>query len=99
MNKLKIPCAVIYFFISTITFAQEADKTPSNYLQQSWKNVATQMPDEWYASEEAKLVAENVVFCQQDIGGWAKNKPYHHPLSKKDSLEIIKLKPAIGATF
>jgi pectinesterase len=99
MNKLKIAYIVICFFISTTSFTQEKVKSLSNYLEQSWKNVATQMPEEWYASEEAKAVAENVLFCQQDIGGWAKNKPYHHPLNKKDSLEIIKLKPAIGATF
>jgi PelA/Pel-15E family pectate lyase len=100
MNKLKIVCVIISWSIAAVTFAQGKENGKSSgYLQQSWKNVATQMPDEWYASSEAKAVAENVLFCQQEIGGWAKNKPYHHPLAKKDSIEIIRSKAAVGATF
>ena len=57
------------------------------------------MPEEWYGSAEARKVADNVLFCQQNIGGWAKNKPYHHPLSKADSIEIIRTKAGVAATF
>lgn len=84
-------------FVCLIASAQGVDK--QDYLGLSWKNVATKMPEEWYASADAKKVAETVLFCQQDVGGWAKNKPYHHPLSAKDSAEVIKLRPGIGATI
>ena len=80
--------------------AQEAGngKTDS-YLDYSWKKVATQMPAAWYGSTEARKVAETVIFCQQEIGGWAKNKPYHHPLTAKDSAVLMAGKDGIGATI
>jgi pectinesterase len=73
-------------------------KTPG-YYDLAWKTVATQMPDEWYGSADALRVAETVVFCQQDIGGWAKNKPYHHPLSEPEKTALVKSRSEIGATI
>src|SRR5687767_235580 len=100
MSKLKITYLAIFLFNAAVGFAQqEAVSNVKDYLKLSWKNVATRMPDEWYASSEAKAVADQVIFCQQDIGGWAKNKPYHHPLTKKDSVEITRLRPGVGATI
>ena len=100
MSKLKITYLAIFLFNAAAGFAQqEAGSNVKDYLKLTWKNVATQMPDAWYASSEAKAVAEQVIFCQQDIGGWAKNKPYHHPLTKKDSVEITRLRPGVGATI
>jgi PelA/Pel-15E family pectate lyase len=57
------------------------------------------MSDDWYASADASTVAETVLFCQQNIGGWAKNKPYHHPLSDSEKAEVIKNKSGVGATI
>jgi PelA/Pel-15E family pectate lyase len=65
----------------------------------NWKKVATGMPEAWYGFDEAKAVAENVLFCQYDIGGWAKNKPYHHLLSEDEKAAINKEKAGIGATI
>lgn len=75
------------------------DVKPKKYLDLQWKQVATRMPDTWYGSDEAKLVAENVLLCQKGIGGWAKNKPYHHPLTEAEKAQVIKDKSEIGATF
>ena len=69
------------------------------YLAMSWKEVAMRMPDEWYATDTARQVAENVLFAQQSIGGWAKNKPYHHPLTAAERAEIEKNRNGIGATI
>lgn len=80
------------------SWAQEKGKSDS-YLDYSWKKVATQMPAAWYGSADAQKVAETVLFCQQEIGGWAKNKPYHHPLSAKDSAAMIANKNGIAATI
>jgi pectinesterase len=80
------------------SWAQETGQSGS-YLDYSWKKVATQMPADWYGSADAKKVAETVLFCQQEIGGWAKNKPYHHSLSAKDSAEVIANKNGIAATI
>ncbi len=89
----------VFFFALNVWAQEKPGDQVDNYLSFPWKKVATQMSAEWYASAEAKKVAETVLFCQQDIGGWAKNKPYHHPLTAKDSAEVIKLKPGIGATI
>ncbi|MEJ6979885.1 pectate lyase [Pedobacter sp. P351] len=84
-------------FLSSLVSAQETQK--SNYLDLSWKQVAAKMPDSWYGSNEAKLVAENVLIYQKDIGGWTKNLPLHHPLTSAQKAQIIKDKSEIGATF
>jgi PelA/Pel-15E family pectate lyase len=95
-------CFGVLFFWSCAG-SVAAQKTPDsgvkNYLELSWRKVATDMPEEWYGSADARKIADNVLFCQQNIGGWAKNKPYHHPLSKADSIEIIKTKAGVAATF
>jgi pectinesterase len=70
-----------------------------NYLDLPWKTVATRMPNEWYASDEARKVAETVLFCQQEIGGWAKNKPYHHPLTDAARAAVEKSRSGVGATI
>lgn len=56
--------------------------------QRSWGYVATQMPDDWYGSEESKKVAENVLLYQRDIGGWPKNLPLHKPLTDPEKAKI-----------
>ncbi len=96
MNKI----IIIALLIQLQAMGQETGtvKTDS-YLDYSWKKVATQMPAEWYGSADAQKVAATVLFCQQAIGGWAKNKPYHHPLTAKDSAEVIANKNGIGATI
>lgn len=76
-----------------------ANAQPAGYLSKNWKEVATRMPDEWYGTAEAKTVAETVLLCQKTIGGWAKNKAYHHPLSPDEKAEFEKSKGEIGATI
>jgi PelA/Pel-15E family pectate lyase len=92
----------LYFFSMAALSSTAQQVQPANsksYLSLSWKEVATKMPDEWYGSDEAKTVAENVLFCQHDIGGWSKNKPYHQPLSDSDKVQVLKDKAEVGATF
>ncbi len=77
--------------------AQESD--PDAYRTKRWQHVATRMPADWYGSEEAKSVAENVLLTQKEIGGWAKNKPYHHEFSEGEKAEFLESKGGPGATF
>jgi len=91
---------IIFFSISILVSAQNKKEVkPKSYLDLQWKQVATRMPAEWYGSDEAKAVAENVLLCQKDIGGWSKNKPYHHSLTEAEKTQFIKDKSEIGATF
>lgn len=77
-------------------FAQDIS---SDYLSKRWKDVATNMPPEWYGSDEAKQVAENVLLSQKEIGGWEKNKAYHKRFSKTERAHYINDKSEVGATF
>tara|TARA_R110002124_G_scaffold287193_1_gene471109 strand:- start:10619 stop:11743 length:1125 start_codon:yes stop_codon:yes gene_type:complete len=70
-----------------------------DFQDMRWKDVAVKMPEAWYASNEAKLVAENVLLTQKAIGGWEKNKPYHHPMDAGKKAAYLKTKDEIGATF
>ncbi|MCB0533822.1 MAG: pectate lyase [Saprospiraceae bacterium] len=77
--------------------AQDGD--PDAYLTKRWQTVATRMPADWYGSDAAKSVAENVLLTQKEIGGWAKNKPYHHKFSEGEKAEYLESKGESGATF
>lgn len=70
-----------------------------NLSELSWLQVATRMPEDWYGSPEAQNIAETVLFCQQDIGGWQKNKPYHHGLSDAEKAAFAVSRSGIGATI
>ncbi|MES2773095.1 MAG: pectate lyase [Bacteroidota bacterium] len=96
--KLFIICA--YAICTIPAVAQKEQSIPlKNYLALSWKEVANRMPAAWYGSKEAKAVAENVLIAQKEIGGWAKNIPYHHLLSEAEKSEYIRDKSKAGATF
>jgi PelA/Pel-15E family pectate lyase len=98
-----------HFYLLVLTFylinnsgllAQKQEKANSDdYLNLSWKQVATKMPEDWYGTDAAKQVAENVLLCQKDIGGWAKNKPYHHQFTDDVKQQFIASKSEVGATF
>jgi PelA/Pel-15E family pectate lyase len=57
-------------------------------IGRTWKHVATQMPEDWYGSEESKAVAENVLLYQRDSGGWPKNTPFHKPLTISEKAKV-----------
>lgn len=96
MKKNKQFLLVIICFISNFISAQEK---ASDYLNHNWKYVATKMPAEWYDSNEAKLVAENVLLSQRKSGGWEKNKEYQKPFTTEEREHYIKEKNEIGGTF
>lgn len=95
----KLFTLIAILLMSTTGFTQNKQATPKELLNKRWKDVATNMPAEWYNSKEAKLVAENVLLSQKEIGGWEKNKPYHHTFSESEREHYINSKSEIGATF
>ncbi len=69
-------------------------------LNRSWKNLVFKSKAEWYASDEAVKIAENVLLYQRDIGGWPKNIQMHHELDPDQSSELKKEKSkGIGSTI
>ena len=69
----------------------------NNIEKMQWKYVATKMPKEWYASQQAAEVAKQVMRCQTPKGGWLKNIPFHRPLDEKKISEMQAT--GIGGTF
>ncbi|MBL7969718.1 MAG: pectate lyase [Prolixibacteraceae bacterium] len=64
-----------------------------------WLSVATDMPDEWYGSEESVRVAENVLLYQRNSGGWPKNTAFHWPLTDEEKAKIKSEKDTQDAIF
>jgi len=64
MKRLILLCVVLST-IATTSMAQ--------YPTMRFKKIPQQMPAEWFASEEAKSIADSVVKYQFPSGGWAKN--------------------------
>lgn len=53
-----------------------------------WSHVCSgKMGDEWYGSDEAKEIADVVVYVQKDNGGWMKNDQLHR-LSKEEKEKL-----------
>ena len=58
-----------------------------------WKNsFALGQSEEWYGSEEAKRIAENVLLYQRHSGGWPKNIEMHHELTESEKQQVVKEK-------
>ncbi|HRE77929.1 MAG TPA: pectate lyase [Flavobacterium sp.] len=87
MKKFKYSIIAFTLLISLSNFAQEKKIT--------WKNIIENNDESWFATEEAKNIAENVLLYQRDIGGWPKNTEIQNELSEKEkqALKLLKSDP------
>lgn len=58
----------------------------------SWQRIISQDEGSWFATQEAKDIAENVLLYQRNIGGWPKNIQMQLPLTNKQKESLISLK-------
>jgi pectinesterase len=83
LNHLKF--LVFFLFIGNMTlFAQVHDT--------SWKEIIFKKETSWFASQEAKDIAENVLLYQRNIGGWPKNIQMQNKLSDNEKQSLLALK-------
>ncbi|MBQ4633002.1 MAG: hypothetical protein IJB46_06600, partial [Prevotella sp.] len=76
-------------FISLLCFMTVLNAMADSY----WKNTfALGQEEEWYGSDEAKRVAENVLLYQRNSGGWPKNVEIHEELTEQQKNKIISQK-------
>ena len=54
-----------------------------------WAAIVFESPDEFYGTEEAVRMAENVLLFQRDVGGWQKNTDMSVVLSESDKEKLI----------
>ena len=78
---------LIIAFISITIFTSQAQ-----VHEKSWRNIINNQDTAWFATQEAKDIAENVLLYQRNIGGWPKNIQMQKQLSKQEkvALEILK---------
>ena len=48
-----------------------------------YKGLRFDAPPDWYATEEARAIADNVVTYQTSVGGWTKGNDYIKPLASR----------------
>lgn len=80
--KIVFNCLLLFFFTSF--HAQVQDK--------SWRSIIENKDENWFATDEAKEIAENVLLYQRDIGGWPKNIQMQNPLSIEEKQKLLVLK-------
>lgn len=65
---------------------------PKPLAQQKWGHVCSgKMPEAWYASDEARSIAEVVMAVQKTNGGWMKNSQMHK-LSEEEMMDLMRKK-------
>ncbi|MFT3739435.1 MAG: pectate lyase [Breznakibacter sp.] len=82
---------VVFAFVSLIagclyTLAQD------QISYKSWRTVVQNKDLQWFASDEAKSIAENVLLYQRDIGGWPKNIAMQEPLTNDEKAVLRQQK-------
>lgn len=78
----KILGCLILFVAATTGFAQkQIHPREYKYTSSEWKQIVRNNPDEFFRTEVAKRIAENVLAFQRETGGWPKNIPIHRPLN------------------
>ena len=80
----------------------EGDTSPQKSIPPSqpinWRESLKQSA-EWYASDEAVRIADNVLLYQHDEGGWSKNIDMARVLSERERAELSKLKSETGSNI
>ncbi len=89
---------VLCFAVLTSASAQKSEAGVVATAPIKWKDSLKQKP-EWYASDEAVRIADNVLLYQHDTGGWSKNIDMAKALDEPEKAAILKLKPQIDSTI
>lgn len=97
----RVNVAVFFFLIACF----QGFAAVNSVVNVEFKNVVRSMPDHWYATPEAEMVADSVLAYQFPSGGWAKNQNWHWPeigmkaYERASVRQQIQSKSGIGSTF
>jgi pectinesterase len=84
MKNIKTGITILLILIFNINI--QAQK------EQKWATLINHKESSWFATTEAKEVAENVLLYQRNIGGWPKNIQMQKPLTATEKQNLIALK-------
>lgn len=90
MNRIAIYVAVIILCCAPLSRAS-AQKVEVAVASIKWHDSLKQKP-EWYSSDEALRIADNVLLYQHETGGWSKNIDMAGALTEQEKAGILKLK-------
>ena len=85
MKPIKIVATYLFFILYTLCVQAQV-------LDKSWSDIVNSKEGSWFASEEAKRIADNVLLYQRDIGGGPKNIQMQKTLSDLEKAELKELK-------
>lgn len=85
--------AGVFLFATSLTSSQTSPTTAIR-----WRDCLRQNSD-WYKSEEAMRIAENLLLYQRDSGGWPKNTEMAAVLSEQQKGELLAQKKSVDATI
>lgn len=85
MKKLKPTIVFALLFILNTSFYAQINS-------RKWPEIINNSEPAWFATAEAKQVAENVLLYQRNIGGWPKNIQMQKPLNEAEKQKLIALK-------
>ncbi|MBP6551203.1 MAG: pectate lyase, partial [Flavobacterium sp.] len=86
MKKIKTTMVLILLLALNMDISAQASK-------QKWPDIINKSEPAWFATAEAKAVAENVLLYQRNIGGWPKNIQMQNPLTEVEKQKLIAQKP------
>jgi PelA/Pel-15E family pectate lyase len=86
---------ICFLMAETLSFAQD---TIRSSIRISW-GWCLNRPDEFYTSEEAIRIADNVLLYQRDNGGWPKGVVMTRVPSKEDKNKLLRAKSRKDATL
>lgn len=98
---IKRVSVAVFFFIACF----QGFAAVNGVVDIEFKNIVRNMPDDWYATQEAEMVADSVLAYQFPSGGWAKNQNWHWPeigmkaYERASVRQQIQSKSGIGSTF
>jgi pectinesterase len=105
MKKLSTILLVLLITISCKSIAQEKSDVAKSIEKQehgkvtNWNKFSESQDDTWFASAEAKRIADNVVLYQREIGGWPKNIQMQNTITENEKKQLLDLKSdPIGCT-
>lgn len=105
MKIISVIIIVVFFSVSCRSLAQDTKsiekdmQTKSHSKITDWNKFIATKDANWFGTEEARMIAENVLLYQREIGGWPKNIQMQNPLTQEEINQLIKLKSdPIGCT-
>lgn len=107
MKRISVNVIVLILFLfigAHLAIAQVANGLKPSVATVAWKDSLKQKP-EWYPSDDAIRIADNVLLYQHNTGGWPKNIDMARAVTEQEKAGVLKLKPQTdsnidnGATY